>query len=194
MKNAFKYIRDTITGGIFFMIPLFVVMIIAAKIWQKMTGVGAKLAAFLGTDKIFSFGTGPIISGILILLICFVSGLMLRLSLLKSLRDKLDKWLCRMIPGYEFYRVMLEEKMKKEEVPDSRPAVIAMINGVGQPGVIVEDLHNGKKVVFVPSKPGTTEGQVYIIDEMMITPLTIEEAEMNKVLKHQGKGIGVWFQ
>lgn len=193
MKHFVKYIKDTVAGGIFFLIPLFAVLIIAGKIWHAMTGVGAKLADFLGTDRIFSFGTGPLIAGLLIVIICFIGGLLLRLSLLKNLRDSLDRWLCKMIPGYEFYRITLEEKMKKQEVPDSRPTVIAMINGVGTPAVIVEELRDGNKVIFIASKPGTTDGQVYVVSEDKIKALHVEEAEMNKVLKHQGKGMGAWL-
>jgi hypothetical protein len=44
-------------------------------------------------------------------------------------------------------------------------------------------------VVFIPSKPGTTEGQVYIVNLSAITYLAKEEADMNKILKHQGKGM-----
>jgi uncharacterized membrane protein len=193
MRHFIKYFKDTVIGGIFFLIPIFVILIIVGKIWQKMTGVGKKLADFLGTDNYFSFGTGPIITGLLIVFICFTGGLLLRLSILKNLRDGLDKWLCKVIPGYEFYRVTLEEKLTKHHIQDSRPTVIVTIDEVGQAGVVVEEWNNGKRVIFVPSNPGTPEGQVYIVDEHMIKRLTVEEAEMNKILKHQGKGMGEWF-
>jgi uncharacterized membrane protein len=193
MKNVWKktisFLQSTIVGGLFFLVPLFVVIIIFGKIWQKMTGVGAKFSAFLGIKSVGGIAAGPLMTSIIILGICIVSGLLIKLTFFATFRNWLDNLLVKYIPGYEFYKITLEQKIRKEEVPNARPAVLLTMDGIGQAGVIVDELNDGRKVVFIPSKPGTTEGQVFIANAASITPLQIEEASLNKLLLKQGKGL-----
>jgi len=187
-KKTLSFLKSTIIGGLFFLVPLFVVIIIFGKIWQKMTGVGSKLSAMLGIKSVAGIAGGPLMTSLIILLICIVSGLLIRLALFANFRTWLDNLLIKYIPGYEFYKITLEQKIIKDDVPAARPTVLLTIDGIGQPGVIVEELSDGRKVVFIPSKPGTPEGQVYVVNDAAVTLLHMEEANLNKLLSKQGKG------
>jgi uncharacterized membrane protein len=189
LKQSAIFLQSTILGGLFFLVPLFVVIIIFGKIWQKMTGVGAKFSALLGIKSVGGIAGGPLMTSIIILGICLVGGFLIKLTFFARFRNWLDNLLVKYIPGYEFYKINLEQKIRKEDVPNARPAVLLTMDGIGQAGVIVDELNDGRKVVFVPSKPGTPEGQVYVVDASSITPLNIEEANLNKLLLKQGKGL-----
>lgn len=188
-KNTLIFLQHTILGGLLFLVPLFAIIIIFGKIWQKMTGVGAKLSALLGIKSVAGIGGGPLMTTLIILSICIVSGLLIKLTFFQQFRNWLDNLLVKYIPGYEFYKITLEQKIRKEEVPNARPTVLLTMDGVGQPGVIVDTLTDGRKVVFVPSKPGTPEGQVFVVPASAIATLNIEEADLNKLLSKQGKGL-----
>jgi hypothetical protein len=192
-KNTVIFFQHTILGGLLFLVPLFAIIIIFGKIWQKMTGVGAKLSALLGIKSVAGIGGGPLMTTLIILSICMVSGLLIKLTLFQQFRNWLDNLLVKYVPGYEFYKITLEQKIRKEEVPNARPTVLLTIDGVGQPGVLVDELADGRCVVFVPSKPGTPEGQVYVVLEADIARLTIEEADLNKLLSKQGKGLSTFL-
>jgi uncharacterized membrane protein len=181
--------QNTLVGGLFFLLPLFAIILIFGKVWQKMTGIGSKFAAFLGLKSVGGIAGGPLMTSIIILAICLVSGLLIKLTLFARFRNWLDTLLMKYIPGYEFYKITLEQKIRKEDVPNARPTVLLTMDGVGQAGVIVDELTDGRKVVFIPSKPGTPEGQVYVADASSITRLDIEEANLNKLLSKQGKGL-----
>jgi uncharacterized membrane protein len=186
-KNVISFLSSTIIGGLFFLVPLFAITLIFGKIWLKMTGVGTKLSVMLGINSFYGIGGGPLMTSFIILSICLVSGLLIKLTLFQRFRNWIDHLLGKYIPGYEFYKLTLEKKISK--VPDERPTILLTMEGVGQPGVIVEELADGRKVVFVPSKPGTTEGQVYVVQESALTRLQVDETNLNKVLSKQGHGL-----
>jgi uncharacterized membrane protein len=188
MKKFFKLFQDTVTGGLFFLIPMFVLIFLVNKIWAKITGAAKGLAALFGIQKAMDGGVGAIITIVIILLICFVSGMLLRVSLLSTLRNKLDAFLERKIPGYGFYKLTMEQKIKKDDAP-SRPVVLLTIDGVSQPGAVIEQFADGRKVVFVSSHPASTNGNVYVVDTAAVTELPTTELDLNKILKSRGEGL-----
>jgi len=188
MKPIIKLIKDTITGGLFFLIPMFVVIFLINKMWAKIMGASKSLAGLFGMQKAMEGGSGAIITICIILLICLISGLLLRVALFSKLRNKLDGFLEKKIPGYGFYKLTMEQKIRKEEAP-SRPVVLLTIDGVGQPGVVIEEMVDGRKVVFVSSQPASTNGSVYVVDAGKVTELATTERAMNAILKLQGEGL-----
>lgn len=188
MKKIIELIKDTVTGGLFFLVPLFVLIFFVNKIMAKIGEIAKGLAALFGIPKAMDGLVGSIITIIIILLICFISGVLLRISLLSKLRNKLDAFLEEKIPGYDFYKSTMEQKIKKDDAP-SRPVVLLTIDGVSQPGVVIEQFADGRKVVFVSSHPASTNGNVYVVDTTAVTELPISELEMNKILKSRGEGL-----
>jgi len=188
VKKIIKLFNDTVTGGLFFLIPMFVLIFLVKKIWAKITGAAKSLLGLFGIHKVMDEWVGALITIGIILLICFISGVLLRVSLLSKLRNKLDAFLEEKIPGYDFYKSTMEQKIKKDDAP-SRPVVLLTVDGVSQPGVVIEQFADGRKVVFVSSHPASTNGNVYVVDTAAVTELPISELEMNKILKSRGEGL-----
>ena len=170
------------------MIPMFVLIVLINKIGAKITGAATSLAGLFGIQKAMDGWVGASITIGIILLICFVSGVLLRVALFSKLRNKLDTFLDREIPGYGFYKSTMEQKIKKDDAP-SRPVVLLTIDGVSQPGVVIEQFTDGRKVVFVSSHPASTNGNVYVVDAEAVIELPTTELDMNKILKSRGEGL-----
>jgi hypothetical protein len=82
----------------------------------------------------------------------------------------------------------MEQKIKKDNTP-SKQVVLLTINGVSQPGLVIEQFADGRKVVFVSSHPASTNGNVYIVDTSAVTELPTTELAMNAILKSRGEGL-----
>lgn len=193
MKNAasrpFRFLQTTLIGGLFFLVPLIAVIVILGKVWIKLIGVGAKLSKIMGLKSMAGIEGGPIMTAVIFIIICLLAGLLIKLTLFTRMRDWIDAQLLKYIPGYEFYRISLEQKMTKEDVQNTRTPVLITMSGVSQLGVVVEELADGRKVVFVATKPNTREGSIYVVDDASIATLNTDEAGMNKLLLMQGKGL-----
>ena len=189
MKSITRFVKDSIAGGLFFLLPLFVIYSIAQKIWKIMSGVGEKVAEMMGiSGSVASIKAAPLVSSFLILLLLFLCGLLYRVSIVDRFRAWLDSLLLKYIPGYDIYKANIEMKIKPEEVIYDRPVVLINLNGVREAGVVTDTLKDGRKVVFVADKPGSISGRVYLADAWNIESLDVREADMNKLLGQQGKG------
>jgi uncharacterized membrane protein len=167
---------------------MFVLIILVGKLWTKLIGLANSLAGLFGLQKAMDGLFGAIVTIVILLSICFISGLLLRFAFLSLLRNRLDAFLERKIPGYGFYKTTMEQKIKKENAP-SRPVVLLTIDGVSQPGVVIEQFADDRKVVFVSSHPESTTGNVYIVHTSAVTELPTTESGLNAILKSRGEGL-----
>src|SRR5262245_43620433 len=133
-----EYIKETVLGGLFFLIPLFVIFAILAKIWNKFHGIGEKLAKILGLGEIAGRVGGPIITTLLILLVCFLFGLMAKVAFATRVRDRLESYLQSIFPFYDYYRTMFESKLKNHDAP-ARKAVLITTPIGKKPGILIEE-------------------------------------------------------
>lgn len=69
--------------------------------------------------------------------------------------------------------------------------MLLTIDGVSQPGVVIEQFADGRKVVFVSSHPASTNGNVYVVDTAAVMELPTTELALNAILKSQGEGLAV---
>ena len=118
-----EYIKETVIGGIFFLIPLFVIITVLFKIWHTFKGVGEKLAKFLGLQEIAGAIGGPIITTILLLLVCFFFGLLAKWAFATRLRNRLEAYLQSVFPFYDYYRALFESRLNEDKAK-SRKAVL----------------------------------------------------------------------
>lgn len=170
------------------MLPLFVIIFFANKIWIKTLSAANSIFRLFGIQQAISNTTAIIITACFILVICIVSGILLRVAVINKLRNRLDQFLETKIPGYAFYKKTVEEKISKQELP-SRPVILVNIDGLGQPAVIVEEVADGRLVVFVSSECSSTDGRVYLVNASAVTRLGTTEANLQKIIKSQGKGL-----
>jgi uncharacterized membrane protein len=138
--------------------------------------------------------SAPILVSVLLILIFFVSGLLLRLGIFGRLRNWADGQLALYIPGYEFYKTNLIAKIDPEAAAEGRPAVLLTVDSVSRPGYIVEALDDGRLVVFVPTKPDAPDGSIIIVPPDNVQQLTGGEKRLGLILQHQGKGLDQWLQ
>lgn len=195
MKSVISFIKHTIAGGIFFLIPIFVMIIILQKFWGKVSGIGLKVAHLIGINEgVLGINGAVLVSIVMLMLMLFICGLLYRISVVGNMRSWIDAQLLKYIPGYDLYKANIEKKIKHEEVVSDRPVVLIHINGVAEPAVLADTLADGRKVVFVADKPGSADGQTYIVSADKTEPLTINEATLKKLLAQQGKGWHRAFQ
>lgn len=67
-------------GGIFFLLPLFIVIYVIKKTYGALEGASEKIVGFIGFQKVAGVSIGPFVTVALFVLICFTFGLLAPLS------------------------------------------------------------------------------------------------------------------
>jgi hypothetical protein len=85
MKTFFGHLRDIAISGFFALLPLYVLFIVIAKAWKSLSSVGAGIAGMFGLKSILGVGGSTVLSGLLVITLWIVIGLLVRFSFMAAL-------------------------------------------------------------------------------------------------------------
>jgi len=188
MKRLRTFLRDTVIGGLLFLVPIFVLIEVARRIWDFFVNLGENLVTSLGFEELSGLASTSILTALLVLLTCVGFGMLARWSIARQARNWIDNKLDQTFPFYDYYRALVQQKIKPTDEP-ARPTVLVQRPCGWQPGIVVEEYANGEKVVFVPVSPKTTDGTVLLVKPEDIRPSILDEDALKNVLLDQGKGL-----
>ena len=185
MKTFITNIRNTAVSGFFFLLPAVVVLIIVTKTWTALGSVGARLAAMFGMKSIMEIGGTGAVSGILMIGICFICGLLVRISFMEQFRQRVRTRLAKYIPGYDTYKAIAEELVYR-----ILPYAAALIkqHDFWQPAYVVEQDQAGNYVLFLPDVPETNRGHVLLASESLVRLVpSITANQLDASLRRTGR-------
>lgn len=190
MKVFLGKCRDIAMSGVVALLPLYVCLIVINKAWKSFSSIGAALARMLEMESILGVAGTTVLSGILLLLICLLTGLLVRYSFLGAVTRAAEKQLSKYVPDYDNYKAKAEEKLQhKVKV---LPFVSALIpsNEYWQPAYVVEQDQEGNCVVFLPEIPETNRGHVLLVRMDQIRILKqITANQLDASLRKRGSGL-----
>lgn len=190
MKSFLSFIRTTITGGVLFLLPLVLLIIIFGKALNILHKLSAPISEKLPTI-IFGLDGSNLVAIVLLFLICFVSGLLFRSALVKSLIKKLEDDLLIHIPGYLLIKSITAGTIGEESEDDMVPILIHEDESWNL-AFLVE---KGEKfsTVFIPDAPRHDAGEVKIIPTDRIKKLDISAHKFTQCINAYGKGAINWI-
>ena len=137
MKKFIHILRMTIVGGVFFLAPFVVLLIIITKAFQIIRVVTVPLAERLPVESLIGLETPRILAVVLLIVVCFLTGLFAKTSLAKKLVNWLETVLLSNLPGYTYFKNLGEEAAGLAPA-HGQQAVIVRFDDASQIGFIVE--------------------------------------------------------
>ena len=190
MKTFLTKLRDVAIAGFFALFPIYVAFLIFTKAWTLLTSVGVKISGMVGVKTIFGIHAGTALTGILIIAIWFVSGLLVRISFMNTLSRGMERSLSKFLPGYATYKEMAEEKLQhKVKILPYMSALIKW-QEYWQPAYIIEQDQEGNCVVFLPEMPNTKSGRLLLVkhDQLRVVS-SVTANQFDASLRETGKGL-----
>ena len=190
MKTFLSHLRDIAISGFFALLPLYVLFIVIAKAWKSLSSVGAGIAGMFGLKSILGVGGSTVLSGLLVITLWIVIGLLVRFSFMAALSRAAEKAMSKYIPGYETYKAIAEEKLQhKVRTVDYTGALIRW-QEYWRPAYIVEHSEDGTCVVFLPDVPETNKGHVLLAKQDQVRVVSsITANQLDASLKKMGRGL-----
>ena len=84
MKTILSFIKTTLTGGVLFLLPFVLIIILLKEVLGFLFIISSPISKYL-PDIIFGLNGSNIIAIFLLLFICFFSGLLFRTKMVKKL-------------------------------------------------------------------------------------------------------------
>lgn len=186
MNKLAKFLRVTIAGGILFLIPLTVVLILLAKIVQYLRGVVKPIAEQLPLTHVAGLGVVTLLSIVLLLMICFIAGLFMQTSLAKRLKKWLEENVLFFIPGYSYLTAVFSDTLDRKSSENWKPATILVDDN--EVFCFVVDETENYCSIFLPDSPMPSSGSICVREKDQVKFLPINVSQANILIRKFGKG------
>jgi len=190
MKAFLARLRDITISGILALLPLYVFLLVITKAWKSLSSIGTGVAQMLGMKSVLGVGGATVFSGLLIVTIWLVTGLLVRYSFLGAVSKAAEKQLSKYVPDYESYKAKAEEKLQQKVRILPYTSALIRLDEYWQPAYLVEQDQEGNCVVFLPEIPETNKGHVLLArqDQVRIVE-SMTANQLDASLKKAGRGL-----
>ena len=181
MKKALAFAGTACLTGLLIIIPIYLAILLLLKGMKSVVGLVRPFALLLPewipAEKLLSL--------LLVLLICFIIGVIVRTRAGQAARERIEKSFFERIPGYALLRSLTQQITKDTQETVWKPA-LAEIEDALVPAFIIEEFEDGRFTIFVPSIPTPFAGAVYILDRKRVHPLDVAFTDALRVVSKWG--------
>jgi uncharacterized membrane protein len=188
----FRFLKTTVIGGIAFMVPIVIFVMIITKALELTNKLAVPLSAMLPIDSIGHIAVVDLLALIIILLICFMAGLAAKTTYARRQLSLLESKVLSKFPAYDFLKSKMYIVLQKDEAEGMKP-VLVRFDDSWQIAFEVENIPGGTSTVFLPGAPDPWSGSVCFVTEDRIQPLESTLPDIIKTLKGLGKGSSEQF-
>ncbi len=187
MKNFIQMIRVTLVGGVLFIVPFVLLILVLDKALDLIRVVINPMSEKLLVETTLGLGATKVIAIILLVILCFAAGLFARTDIAKRVVAWIETTLLSNLPGYSFMKNVGEEA-SGAGATEQYQSVLVRFDDSSQIGFLVERLESEQAVVFIPGSPNPWSGSTRILDEDRITLIDKATNSSIKVIQKLGAG------
>ena len=183
MKRIASFIVGSLIAGLLVVVPLYLAVLLLLKGMASLAGLVRPFTGLLPdwvpAEHLLSLG--------LVLLLCFLVGVIVRTRAGRSVRERVETSLFDRIPGYAVFRSLTLQLVGQGRENAWKPAFVEIEEAL-VPGFIIEEHEDGRFTVFVPSVPTPFAGAVYVLSRERVHPLEVPFTQAIKPVSRWGAG------
>ncbi|MDQ6528223.1 DUF502 domain-containing protein [Flavobacterium sp. LHD-85] len=187
MKSILKILKATFLGGILFLVPLVVLLIVLEKGYGLVQKTTLPLVSTLPKVSVLGLAIQELVGILIIILICFIAGLLAKTTAAEKLVQKLEDGILSFVPGYSFMKSMNENILGLESKDDLKVILVPTDAGL-QFAFLIEQVSSEKFTVFIPDAPNPWSGSVVFVDKKDITEIDITQKQALACIRKLGYG------
>jgi uncharacterized membrane protein len=182
-----KALRATLLGGVVFLFPVVVLLVVIGQAIEWIRLVSDPIAASLPGD-VSDWPVMTHLAAISILLLgCLVAGLLARGPSAKRFVDFLEESILRHLPFYDMLKARADSIQKPTELHGMDPVVVRFDDS-WQIAFEIERVEGGAVALYVPGSPDPWSGGIMVVEEDRVSPLNLTVPLVAKLSQRLGKG------
>ena len=185
MKKILSFIKTTLIGGLFFVIPIVLIIYALEKVIEIFRKLVAPLADNINITIIGGHTFSRILAFIALVLVCLLAGLLAKTKKASQFKNWVDDNILSNIPGYSLLKGMGENAAGFGS-KNLKEVVLIDIEEVWQIGFLMERLDDGLNAVFIPGAPNPMSGDVVFVKWDRLKILDITSLNVMKISKKLG--------
>ena len=194
MKNFGKFLKTTIIGGFFVLLPVVVVLLLLSLAVATVITAIDPLMEILPIKGVRGLVVTTLAAILLLLVFCFLTGLLVQMRIGRLGKEWVERFLLERLPGYIMFK-NLTRRIAGEEGIEFAPGLMDLYgSGARALGFIIEEHENGTFTIFIPLSPMATVGQVFILPGSQVQKLDVKFVDVVSSLTQWGMESKKFFQ
>lgn len=182
-----QFLKTTVIGGIVFMVPIVILIVIIGKAIKLANKLATPLSAIIPVDGIGNIAVADLLAVVIILLICFFAGLATKSKLARKFVGTLESKVLSNVPVYGFLKSKIDAIVQPEKAEGMEP-VLVRFDDYWQVAIEVERIPEGTVAIYLPGAPDPWSGSVCYVTEDRVQSLDLTLLPALKTLRGYGKG------
>jgi uncharacterized membrane protein len=193
MTRSLKPLTTTQIGGVVFLLPLVVVLVVLGQGLALAAHAVQPVVALLPFQSVGGIAMVSVAALLLVLLICFAAGLIARAAAGRAFAERFEDRLQTLYPRYSVIKAMSQGLHGVLGQKVLRPV---LIHGDDQQQVAfdIERLADGRAVIYLPGAPDAWSGSVVVVSAERVEPLDVDAADVAKAMQGMGLGLAALLQ
>lgn len=191
MRALVKFLRDLFVGGVLFLIPLGVVVLVLGHLLQITANVGEVVSKNL-FPGVQSKAIVLLLAVVLLLGVALVAGMIARTAAGRGLFRMLEQGVLARLPVYPVIRqAMADMAGDLDQLTDGRELQVVAVHfdDSTQVGFLVDVLKNGRNVVFLLGAPSALSGTVVIVDAERVSATDLKPHQVIASMRRLGANV-----
>lgn len=187
MKTIASLIKTTAIGGLVFLLPLVLLVVVVGKAFNIIKTVSMPMANLISAEKFAGYAVADLLACLVLLVLTLLAGMLARSPFFDKFYKKIDAVIMQVFPGYSYMKGMTGS-LSDSEAEHSFKSVAVIQDDMVLIGYEVERLADGWVAVYLPGAPNTRSGSVAYFTDDRIVPLDTDLAGIAGCLKTLGRG------
>ena len=187
VKKSFGFLKTTAIGGLIFLLPLIVIGILVGQIAPIVLAVANVLSIYIDTTDPAGVALLFALSITIVVLMCFLAGMIARWSIGQKLSRFMEKNLIILFPRYAIYREQLKGSIGGEHNKPELIPVLVRIDDVTRLAFEAERTEGSLVSIFLPGSPDPWTGNVIFMSPDRVERLDIPFSEALGICERMGR-------
>jgi len=192
MKPLREIAKTTLIGGILFLLPLGIIVLVVSELVDLGMPFANKVNEVIipGSDL-------PIVSTIiavgLLVLVALAAGIISMTKFGNQIFEKTEDFGRSLIPGYGVAKQIISDMSGGASAlgdPSNVRIVCVRQSGSSRFGFVVDSMEDGALVVYLPGSPSPLNGIVVVVESEEIEETSLSAAQVMKSMQLLGRGLG----
>jgi uncharacterized membrane protein len=187
MDRIIDFVKITLIGGLLVVLPVAVMVYLLRHAALTLEPMLKPVLTRLPDWMPFPDAVALTIEVIVVLLGCFVVGLLIQTPAGRRIGGFIEANLFERLPGYKLLRSLSRRAIGEVDDVQYQVALVEIEGGL-VPAFIIEEHQDGRYTVFVPTVPTPTSGSIYIFPRALVHLVDVPFTKAFRCLTRMGSG------
>lgn len=187
IDNSVRFLRTTAIGGVLFLLPFLVVVVLLVYVYQGVAAIHVHLKPWIPFDSATGILCLFIVAILLLLALCFAAGLIARRAIGVHFAETIEKQLMKLFPKYSIYKDLIACRIGgQDKLPSLSPVLVKREDG-HYLAFQADKLSTGQVVVYFPGSPDTWAGSIALIPAENVQAINLPFGDLLDICERMGR-------